>query len=218
MSIEAVLFAGVAGTGAAKRTAEWNDVDSLLSVYLRERGIENIAGQALSPFLWSTDLNGIGAKNQEDWKATGRALFYYFVPQLRPELAIRPCRSNVICHSHGLQGVLFACAYGLKLNALISVGSPVRKDMEAVAKLARPNIARWLHIHSDGSDRWQWLGELFDGHFGIVREHPLADKNVAVAGVGHAGVLRDPADFPLWDTGGWIEFFKGVGPLTSPSK
>lgn len=54
----------------------------------------------------------------------------------------------------------------------------------------------------------QWFGELFDGHFGIVRNHPLADANEKVPGVGHTGVLNEPANFPLWESHGWIDFLK----------
>jgi hypothetical protein len=106
--------------------------------------------------------------------------------------------------------VLYACAdHDLKVGTLISVGSPVRKDMMCVAKRARGNIGTWIHVHSDGSDRWQWFGELFDGHFGIVREHPLADRNDSVPGVGHGNLLRQPQHFHYWVDRKWVDPMKG---------
>jgi hypothetical protein len=204
-----ILYVGVPGTNSD--TKGWDSSDSSLATYLRTHGLDNIAGSARSRYHWSTNLN-LGRKHR-DWVAAGWALYYYYVPQLYPELSIPPHRANVICHSHGLQAVLYACSFGLKLNALVSVGSPVRKDMETTTRLARPNIARWLHIHSDFSDHWQWLGTLFDGRFGIVRRHSFADINDEVPSVGHGGVLCDPNHFHFWQEKGWIDFVKGRGPL-----
>lgn len=113
----------------------------------------------------------------------------------------------VIGHSHALQLILYACAgvradgtFGrpLRIRRLVSVMSPVREDMREIAQLARPNIGYWEHLHSDHSDLIQVAGSLLDGRWGIVREHPLADHNRAIAGVGHSGMLEDPTHFHLW--------------------
>jgi hypothetical protein len=97
-----------------------------------------------------------------------------------------------------MQVALFAAASGLKIRTLITVAGPVRKDMREVAAKARGNIHRWVHVASDSSDRWQWMGTLFDGKLGIIREHPLADRNVRIKDVGHSQLLRDPAQFHHW--------------------
>src|SRR6185437_7368114 len=101
---------------------------------------------------------------------------------------------NVFSQSHGLQVVLYACGkYNLKVHTFIDVAGPVRGDMLAIAKAARPNITRWLHLHSGWKDRWQILGELFGGGT-FVRAHPLADVNAVMPG-GHSDIVRDPALF-----------------------
>src|SRR5678815_5146950 len=100
--------------------------------------------------------------------------------------------------------VAYACAHGLRINRLLTMGSPVRQDMHAIYAQARPNIGHWLHLHSDRSDRTQWLGELFDGHLGIVRNQPFADVNLGVPAVAHSNLLNDPDLFHLWAEDGLI--------------
>lgn len=157
------------------------------------------------PFIWSTDVDGLPGdrKNHIDWQSGAAALSYFMRMNDLTEM-------DVIAHSHGLQVALFAAAtYGVKIRKLVSMGSPVRKDMEAVAKAARFSIKEWLHVHSDKSDKWQWLGEMFDGKLGIVREHPLADKNDFVPKVGHSELLRDETKYHFWKDKGWLDFLKG---------
>lgn len=198
-------YVPVAGTWASRRTGEWSEVSSPFSGFLQQHGCANLCAKADVPFEWTTNLD-LFPPRHDDWKAGGAALFYFIVPPLHPEFRVPPEETVVITHSHGLQVALYAAAMGLKIDRLIDVAGPVRKDMMDVAKTARPNIRRWLHLHSDFSDRMQWLGELFDGHFGIVREHPLADENDGVRKVGHGGLLRDPNDFHFWGDRGWLTF------------
>jgi hypothetical protein len=191
----------VAGTDAWAETVagRWYCPGSPYAAFLQAHAVEPVFGgdaAAPQPFIWSTDLDGLPFRRKHvQWSAGGAALAYF----------ARTTPIAIVAHSHGLQVVLYACArYGLRIDRLISVSSPVRNDMAAVAAAARPNIGRWLHLHSDGSDRWQWFGELFDGHFGVVRAHPLADKNDAVPGVGHTGVLEDAANFHYWTERDWL--------------
>jgi hypothetical protein len=182
-------WVGVAGTGANKKDNRWWLSDSAFSKYLLELGYRPLRSDA---FVWSTDLDGFWA-GHSDWDAAGAALTYYFAHT-------RAADRNVICHSHGLQAVLYACGkYGLEINSLTSVCSPIRKDMEELAGKARSSIGYWTHIHSDWSDRTQILGSLWDGAFGIVRTHPLADINVKIPGVGHSDLLKKPSSFFHWD-------------------
>ena len=157
----------------------------------------------LAPFIWSTDLAGVPILSRlATWAAGGAALAYF----VEVSANLRGKDTAVIAHSHGLQPVLYSCAeQNLRVAQLISVGSPVRHDMLAIAKRARPRIGFWRHLHSDASDRWQWLGELFDSHFSIVRAHPLADENVGVPKVGHSELLRDASLFHLWVDEGWLQ-------------
>lgn len=146
------------------------------------------------PFVWDTRLGGVGL-GQADllvYQAAGINLWYFAVPPLCPEKRIPPDQLVVISHSHGLQPVLYAAAAGLKIDLFVDVSGPVRHDMMPVAAAARPNIRRWVHLYGGHRDRWQWLGELFDGHLGIVRDHPLANENIKVPGADHSEILREP--------------------------
>lgn len=161
------------------------------------------------PFIWSTDLSGVPSlfrKNLEDWAAGGAALAYFVMAMER----LHSRETSLIVHSHGLQVAAFAAdQHGLKIHTLISIGSPIRADMAKSYAWLRKNTTYWLHIHSDNSDRWQWFGELFDGHFGIVRETPLADRNDSIPGVGHSELLRDPAQYHHWLEQRWLDVLKG---------
>ena len=182
----------------------WYSPGSPFSSLLRLKGIEPVFADERS-FVWSTGLGGVGFGNSDlaVWEAAGINLLAYCVPPLCPQHRIAPDELLVITHSHGLQVALFAFAHGLK-GCLIDVSGPVRKDMEPVARLAAPNIAHWLHLHSDRSDRWQVLGSLFDGRFGVVRAHPMADRNDSIPGVGHSELLRDPVHYHHWLQRGWL--------------
>lgn len=214
-----IPFLAIGGTwswnGSSK--GQWYDAGSPWSANMRARGLEHhhlLTGEA-RPFVWSTDINGqqfwrrwFGkAPDVNDWQAAGHNLLNYCVPAIAPECRIEPSQLHVICHSHGLQPVLFACADGLKINTLISIGSPVRADMVEATRRARPRIAFWWHFHSDTTDRWQWLGAIGDGSFGIARRQPFADQNVMVPGVGHSNILNDMRIFDqVW--GGPIDLIR----------
>lgn len=177
---------------------------------MRARGFEHqhlMPGAERRAFVWTTDLEGhqvwrrlIGmSPDLSEWQVMGQNLLNYCVPAIAPDRRIEPCNLNIICHSHALQGVCFACADGLKVNTLISVGSPVRDDMAPVYERASENIGFHWAFHSDLSDRWQILGAL-DGRFGITRKHPLAARpfrgqNVGLKGVGHSNILNDMTKF-----------------------
>lgn len=188
-----------------KKALSWSNPESELSKYLERHALLNIADSAMLPYDWSNDLD---LRDHSDQKAGGRALFYYVVPPLRPEYAWPPDETVVVTHSFGINVAIEAAALGLKIDRLLDIAGPVRKDWRKRTEQARPNIRRWMHVHSDRSDKWQWLGTLFDGHFGIVREHPLADKNVAIPKVGHGGILRQPKLFHHWADKGLINFLK----------
>jgi hypothetical protein len=53
---------------------------------------------------------------------------------------------------------------------------------------------------------------LFDGHFGVVRQQPYADRNVLIADVSHSRLLREPELFPLWESEGLFAFLRGSMP------
>lgn len=210
MNTRTVMIPGTYSWRDDKR-ADWYTQASPFDQYLNAQGIPTVFTPDGMPFIWSTNLGGVGFGSGDliGWAAAGYGLYNFCVPPLCMEKRIPGNELCVIAHSHALQVVLYAAKFGLKISTLVSVGSPVRRDMLEVAEEARPNIHRWLHLHSDKSDKWQWFGELFDGHLGVVREHPLADTNDTVPGVGHSSLLRDPTKFDLWRTKGWLHWLGG---------
>lgn len=201
-----IPFIAIGGTWAWDGSAlgQWYDQDSPWSANMRARGLEHhhlLYGDP-RPFVWSTDLDGapwrrwLGMKpKMNDWQAAGHNLFAYCVPPRAPQYRIPPSELHIIAHSHALQVVSFAAADGLRINTLITVGSPIRKDMYEVYERARVNIGFHWHFCSDGTDTMQWLGELGDGAFGIIRKHPCAQQNVMIPKVGHSGILHDMEHF-----------------------
>lgn len=192
----------------------WWGPDGAFGLFMQGHRFRHLGSNR--PFVWTTDVNGhrpwrrwfgIGDPHF-DWECAGENLNNYIRPYRDATDEYTPIADRrLIVHSHGLQPVLYACAQNdLKIHRLISVMSPVRADMLAVAEKARPNIGKWMHLHTDSSDRWQVLGGIGDGALGIVRRHPLADYNVRVKGVGHTGLLEDAALFKLWIEAGWLEF------------
>jgi hypothetical protein len=199
-------FLPIAGTWGWDRGGplRWWQAGSPFVLFAAEHGLQ-LVGAGEDPFIWTTDVNGHlpwKRGKHHDWKAGGLNLRRYCKPgpQGTPEGQhyVPYEHRNFIAHSHGLQVVLYAAANGLRIQRLVSVSSPVRNDMKDVAAAARPNIGEWLHLASDRSDMVQWFGELFDGAFGIVREHPLANVNVCIKKVGHSRLLEDPTAFPEW--------------------
>ena len=193
----------VAGTHSwrGKETDDWHSPGSAFCRYLQGRGVAIVGHETGGrPFVWSTNLGGFNPFSTRDllvWEAPGANLYAYVVPPLAPDRRIPPSETVIITHSHGLQPTLFAAAKGLRIDTLIDVAGPVREDMMPTATLARPNIRRWVSIHGGRRDRWQWFGAFFDGHVGIVRDHPLAHETVSVPTADHGDVLRTPAYFPV---------------------
>lgn len=148
------------------------------------------------PYIWCTNLDGLFGSNKV-WEAAGAALRWYAMSK------VRHYPVSIVAHSHGGQVAAYAAANGLQVDRLITVATPVRKDMEPVYKAARENIQSWYHLHSD-SDLWQVLGGLRDGRWGLHRTMPYADENVVVNNVDHSEFLN-PA---LWDQNYWWEWLK----------
>lgn len=183
-------------SGTPQSQAWWRP-GSAFWEYMTALGVEMVGAER--PFVWSTDLGGVfGGRDKNDWRAGGASLYAYIVPPLCPERRIPPAETAVVAHSHGGQVALLAAAAGLKIHTLLTIATPVRRDMRAGIAAARPNITHWEHIHSDRSDRMQWVGALFDGRLGIYRAFPEADVNVRLADAGHSRVLHDPAYQHEW--------------------
>lgn len=153
---------------------------------------------ATTPFVWSTNRDGLLETAHRDWYAGGVNLLTYLVPPLCPESRVLPADCVVVAHSHGGQVALYAAAEGLKIDTLVTVATPVRGDMKDVIAEARPNIRFWRHLHGTWRDYVQVLGSIGDGIFGIHRAFPQADENITVRGVTHSAFLNDPQYFERW--------------------
>jgi hypothetical protein len=197
-------------------TWSWHDTwmrpTAPLGMYLQLHGVD-VYEPTGRPFKWSTQVNGMqfwrrlfgwGERDGDhrDWQTGGHNLYAYHVPPMAPERALPVQERNILAHSHGINVVLYACDYGMNINSLITVGSPIRHDMVDVASRARTRIRRWLHVHSDASDRMQQLGEFGDGAIDLERQHVCADINHQLPKAGHSAVLYDPQWFdkvwPMW--------------------
>lgn len=197
----------VAGTGSWKDhdDKDWFCPGHYFGQFMTLQGLAPIY-DGDRPFIWSTDLDGVPWAGKKDWAAGAAALSYF----VQAQASVQGKDTALIAHSHALQVAAIAAAeHNLKINVLITMGSPIRKDMAKEYAALRANTKYWLHVHSDGSDRWQWLGEMFDGHFGIVRETPLADRNDFVPKVGHSELLRDPKQYHNWVEHKWLDLLKG---------
>lgn len=175
----------------------------------------SLAGQgwhvwnAADPFVWSTDVDGLGflrlftgGGDKNDWRAGGKALRWYLADMTATDRA----QLVLLAHSHGLQVVLEALAHSpaVSIAGVISVGSPIRADMAAVARAARPQMGFWLHLRAKW-DLWQRLGQVCDGDVNVFgrwpKHYPRPDLEEDIRGIGsavHGQLLRDPDQFERW--------------------
>lgn len=201
---------GTHGWGRGDEPQWWRDGSPLIA-FLEARDFVVLGKQ--QPFIWSTNVDGVQwwhgkARKHINWESAGCSLYAFLRNPLAPSDYVPLASRNLVGHSHAMQVIAYACAAGLKINRLLTLGSPVRADMREIYAAARPNIGHWLHVHSDSTDKMQWYGELFDGHFGIVRKQPFADVNLGIPAVAHSRLLNDPACFPLWQCNGMIDFLR----------
>lgn len=194
---------------------------ALQNAHCRPLRQETLRG--LRPFRWDTDVDGLdpvaslgnivrGLLNRRkaevvhrDWQAGGEACGTF--------LRDVPYRNrNVIAHSHGGQVAIYA-GLDRSIRTLVTVGTPVRGDMQDVYEEARKNIGYHLHICDDTFDLWGTLGQLFDGDVRIERTFPKAwahgpDLTLTLQGIGHGKVLRDPKEITRWVDQGWLDLLR----------
>lgn len=194
----------VAGTWAW-RSAWWQDGSDFWR-YMATHDIHpaRIGGR---PFRWSTDLGNswkFWESRRSQWEAGGDALAYYLD-------ALPESERVVIAHSHGGQCAAYCAAHaGLKIRTLITVATPVRADMEAVWRKARPNIGTWWHVCDADTDRIAWWGAFGDGRVGNTRQFREADRNIPLKDIDHSRPLNNPDRFYLWEDTGAIALIKGA--------
>jgi hypothetical protein len=218
-----VRFTAVHGTHG--RQAPWVKPSSPLMQLFAKYNIQPLYPE--DPFCWSGDVNGLqfwrkfipGGGDRGDWEVGGNSLRW----RLRTEPF--ECR-GLLVHSHGLWPAIEACAQGLQVPWMISVGSPVREDMTDRILLALPNISAWLHVYDPHFDWWGTLGSFGDGKFNWNRAQrfagppPHLERQIAayttvrvraggndpISGIGHTGILEDVKYFRYWWERRWLEF------------
>ncbi len=192
----AILVPGTFGFRGSIPANAWYLPTSPFAQMLTGLGVD-VAGSRPGErcFTWSTDLDGVFESEHVDWKAGGASLLEYISPSLCQGARIAPSDTTIVCHSHGLQPVLYALASGLLCNHLVSVASPIRFDMQSVTKIARARVKNWVHLY-DADDPIQMLGE--DDPWNSTRDAVLADANIQIPGMGHTGAIEDEKNFFRW--------------------
>lgn len=184
--------------------------------FMLGHGVEMIRDEDGQPFRWSSRLAGLAGllakipllnklrfvkDDKIDWEAGGDALGYFMDDDV-------PYRDrNLVAHSWGGAVVAYACKRRT-IRVLITIGTPWRKDLEAVWAAARPNIACWVHVYDADFDKTSFGGSIGDGHVGTDRRQPLANLNLPIKGIGHSGLLREPALFDRWVSDGLLAALK----------
>lgn len=146
--------------------------------------------------------------DKRDWIAGGKAFRWW-----RTAKGVPLEHMNLIVHSHALQIVLYAAAEWhepLFVNRMISIGSPLRKDvMRDVGDAALSRIGAWLHVTDARFDLVQTLGRFGDGGFGSAAL-PANVEVLQLLHVDHSELLCNPRVFPMWSGHGLLAFLQGT--------
>lgn len=176
----------VEGTwGSTRDKLDWWRFGSTFWHYLILNGFARTSVPDDKKFHWDDKVEGIWGKNRR-WRLGGERLGYY-------AQAYRDTNKKllVIAHSHGGQVAAYAAARGMRIDCLVTVATPVRKDMTLTYSDAARNVGCWIHLYSDSSDWMQWFGSWFDGSWRLKREIGAADVTLCVPKVGHSGLLNN---------------------------
>lgn len=201
-----VLVPGTHGWRGLSTAGQWWQPGSPFVTMLEQAGLT-----VLPPFIWTTDLAGTWWTGRNEWEAAAYACITHL--EHYGQCASRPV--HVIAHSHGGQVAALAASLGANIESLVTVAMPVREDMMPTYHAASHHVRHWLHIYSAGwRDRMQWLGAIFDGHFGVRRHlgiapvlgHTIVDHRLT--GVGHGELLRSPNGLAQWATQGWLDYLR----------
>lgn len=162
------------------------------------------------PFEWSTGLEGLPFTKYRQWKAGAKALGYYMDgPSYGNPWPLED--RNFIVHSYGLYIILYYASWGGKINNLISIGSPIRHDVNSVALLAKANIkGTWLHLRDEKFDFIGTLGGFFDKNVGFARKNPWCTREDALDKVGHSDLIKKPEKFYHWLESNRLEVLRNV--------
>lgn len=192
--------------------AHWWHPFSRWWTYIKPLGFEPFR---LEDFVWTGALDGLSVRGawdwikskvqgkslgtmHKEWRAGGEALNDYIGVGLYNADRFSD-KFIVVAHSHGGQVALYCAARERYLPILITVSTPNRFDMHAIAALAKTRIGFWLHLYDPDHDRVGQEGALGDGEVSFDRTWKgYADLSVPITGVDHSGLLRDPTAYHYW--------------------
>ena len=179
-----MTLVSVHGTAGLTNQSFWQ-IDSPFQRAARAEGFTVLD----DPFRWSGLLC---VTDPLQWQVAASALCWY-------------CRAHrleapaVACHSHGIQVVGYAAAWGQKFSAVVDVEGPVRNELFDIYAAARLNIGRWMHTWNRG-DATIMAGELGEPGPGTALMPGVENLEIEWRH-GHAGLLDDLAawrDLGLW--------------------
>jgi pimeloyl-ACP methyl ester carboxylesterase len=189
---------GLAAGAAAQGQLPWCHPSSAFAAAARASGVSLLSDD--EPFLWSTDLELGGALR--DWWAAAAALAYYC------RWLAGPARVTLVAHSHGGQVAALAVGrYGVACDTLVTLGMPVRRDMQRHRRAAVAYARRWIHVFTP-EDPVQVAGAAGCGadprlrdltEYGVENVKVSLPEYAPAAAAAHSA-LHDPA---RWTREGW---------------
>lgn len=181
----------VGGTWSQQQAVPWWRHDSPFAAYLQGQGVHLYRPDGYQ-FEWSGNLDGIDRTNN-DWRIAGRTLVAF----------TRGSLISAVSHSHGAQVLAYAAEAGQKFSSVITLGAPVRGDLQDQYYALLAGCFRWTHIYTDervgvgyqvlGAFGW---GRLFDAP---MRKMLYAHENLFELGLSHSALM----DVALWSKRGW---------------
>jgi hypothetical protein len=193
---------GITGSQWWRPQSEWSETASARGFIFADE-----------PFLWSGELGVFGDRPHDPWQSAAHALIWYCA-------AKRLSAPDIVTHSHGLQVVAYAAAWGQHFGRVLDIEGPVRSDLFDVYRAAMGQVERWAHTWNRG-DVIIGLGEFgADGPTRVMLPNALTIE--IPASEGHSGLFED---LDMWDTLGlWEYLTNGTTPRgvsgqegTSPS-
>jgi pimeloyl-ACP methyl ester carboxylesterase len=210
MNDSEILYTPIAGTNE-KHGHSWVDFDSLFDRHLDSRGFGRRARELR---FWSAALAGTW------FTFSGHQPWIFGGEQLRKFLETLPVVDDIvqvvlIGHSYGGAVIAYALAGRpmIRVRAVITMGTPLRRDLDPVWTLAEQAIA--LHVHMYGTGLGSWIR--FAGQRGrFMRKMPWLEHNLPVKG-GHSGVFRKAKHIPQIDRAlCLVRDLQGFTPLAPP--
>jgi pimeloyl-ACP methyl ester carboxylesterase len=187
-------YVPIAGTN--EKTSSWASAGSDFEDHMKGAGFDRYADDHQ---FWSRALAGtfFTKSGHQVWTHGGFDVMEYLERWTEAELH----RTVVIAHSYGGAVLAYALASSPRLRhhlgAIITVGTPIRRDLDAIWMSARDGSGVFhVCIYGTGlGARIRFFGQR--GRF--VREMSWADLKYGVKG-GHSGMLRNPQYTPQINT------------------